>query len=89
MPPKHTAAAIKTISLGQFPGRQQQNGMGVSTHRVAAKAVQRGPIVAVIHDQTDGIDFPSWVFIAESGAKTRLALVPRSRRARSALNAWS
>ena len=50
----------------------------------AKKAPQRGPIVAVLHDQkgTDAIGGSSWVFIAESGAKTRLVLPPRNRRTR-------
>ncbi|HST82186.1 MAG TPA: hypothetical protein VLL08_10670 [Kineosporiaceae bacterium] len=62
----------------------------------ATKAPQSDPIVAVVHDQstTDGtaataIGASSWVFIAESGATTRLVLPSRNRRARSALNTWS
>jgi hypothetical protein len=49
------------------------------------------PIVAVVHDQTTtgaratAIGASSWVFIAESGATTRLVLSARNRHACSAL----
>lgn len=90
MAPKSTVGTIRTISVALVPDGQERNGVEMLGYRgtTATKATHRDPIVAVVHDQavTEGsrataIGSSSWVFIAESGAKTRLALSSRANRA--------
>ena len=95
MTPKSTVGPIRAISVRNVPDGQERNGVDMSGHRgtTGTTARRRDPIVAVVHDEpadpaggeptTDGRR-GSWVFIAESGARTRLVLGPRQGSARTA-----